>query len=90
MFKLQATEQGVDKETASTLLSIIGIANALGRIVLGYVADMAWINRLLIYNFCLTICGLGIHLICFLFNIIILIELNIFIISIWIFFSYSG
>lgn len=47
------------KETASLLLAIIGIASTLGRIVLGYVADKPWANRLLAYNLSLAICGLG-------------------------------
>ncbi|KAJ8681148.1 hypothetical protein QAD02_016935 [Eretmocerus hayati] len=55
----QATEHGIDEKTASSLLSIVGTANAVGRIVLGYIADKPWVNRLLIYNLCLTICGLS-------------------------------
>nr|XP_022917444.1 monocarboxylate transporter 5-like [Onthophagus taurus] len=42
---------------ASLLLAIIGIANTLGRIILGYISDKPWINRLWVYNSCLTICG---------------------------------
>lgn len=41
------------------LLSVIGLANTLGRIVLGYLSDKPWINRLLVYNLCLTVCGVG-------------------------------
>lgn len=37
----------------------MGIANTLGRIVLGFISDKAWINRLMVYNLCLTICGIG-------------------------------
>ncbi|XP_076277714.1 monocarboxylate transporter 12-like isoform X2 [Lasioglossum baleicum] len=55
----QAEEQGIAKNDASYLLAIIGIANTVGRIVLGYISDKPWVNRLLIYNLCLTICGLG-------------------------------
>lgn len=44
---------------ASYLLSIIGIANTLGRIVLGYLSDKPWVNRLAVYNVCLTVCGGG-------------------------------
>lgn len=46
-------------EQASYLLSIIGIANTLGRIVLGYLSDKPYVNRLAVYNFCLTACGTG-------------------------------
>lgn len=41
------------------VLSTIGVANTLGRIILGYVADKSWVNRLWVYNVCLIICGLG-------------------------------
>ncbi|XP_012286973.1 monocarboxylate transporter 12 [Orussus abietinus] len=55
----QAKEQGMSKEDASYLLSVIGIANTIGRVALGYVSDKPWINRLLVYNICLTVCGLS-------------------------------
>ncbi|KAI4466211.1 monocarboxylate transporter [Holotrichia oblita] len=44
---------------ASMLLSIIGVANTIGRIILGYISDKPWVNRLWIYNVCLTVCGIG-------------------------------
>lgn len=44
---------------ASMLLSIIGVANTIGRIILGYISDKPWVNRLWVYNVCLTICGLA-------------------------------
>ncbi|XP_074112661.1 monocarboxylate transporter 14-like [Cotesia typhae] len=53
----QAESRSIPRDTASYLLAIIGIANTIGRIVLGYVSDKPWINRLLVYNLCLTICG---------------------------------
>ncbi|XP_017752869.1 PREDICTED: monocarboxylate transporter 12 [Eufriesea mexicana] len=55
----QAEERGINKKDASYLLAIIGIANTVGRIILGYVSDKPWVNRLLIYNLCLTICGIS-------------------------------
>ena len=54
----RAVQMGIEKENASFLLSVIGIANTLGRIVLGYVSDRPWLNRLYTYNICLAICGL--------------------------------
>ena len=42
----------------SYLLSAIGMANTFGRIVLGYFSDKPYVNRLLVYNICLTICGI--------------------------------
>ena len=44
---------------AGFLLSVIGIANTLGRIILGYVSDRPWVNRLYLYNGCLAVCGIG-------------------------------
>ncbi|XP_076237454.1 monocarboxylate transporter 5-like isoform X2 [Calliopsis andreniformis] len=55
----QAEEQGINKKDASYLLSVIGIANTVGRIILGYVSDKPWVNRLLVYNLCLTLCGIA-------------------------------
>ncbi|RZB39502.1 monocarboxylate transporter 5 [Asbolus verrucosus] len=46
-------------DEASMLLSIIGIANTVGRIILGYISDKPWVNRLMVYNWCLTLCGLA-------------------------------
>lgn len=54
----QAETHDIDKETASMLLSVVGFANTAGRIVLGYISDKPWVNRLFIYNVCLTVCGL--------------------------------
>lgn len=55
----QADVLGINKEQASYLLAVIGIANTVGRIILGYLADKPWVNRLLVYNVCLTCCGIG-------------------------------
>lgn len=55
----QANVLGIDRVRASYLLGIIGIANTVGRIILGYLSDKPWVNRLLVYNLSLTICGLA-------------------------------
>ena len=55
----QAEEIGLSKKEASRLLAIIGVANTVGRIILGYLADKPWVNRLYVYNVCLTLCGVG-------------------------------
>lgn len=44
-------------ENPPYLISIIGAANLVGRIILGYISDKPWVNRLLAYNVCLTIAG---------------------------------
>lgn len=55
----QAKELNLSAEDGSYLIAIIGIANTFGRIILGYLSDKPWVNRLWIYNTCLTLCGLG-------------------------------
>ncbi|PZC81163.1 hypothetical protein B5X24_HaOG213264 [Helicoverpa armigera] len=46
-------------ENPPYLISIIGGSNLVGRIILGYISDKPWVNRLLAYNLCLTIAGFG-------------------------------
>jgi predicted MFS family arabinose efflux permease len=58
-FQAQAEQRGISTQQASLLLGVIGIANLVGRIILGYISDKPWTNRLIVYNVCLTICGLG-------------------------------
>lgn len=58
----QAEELGLTAEQGSYLLAIIGIANTFGRIILGYLSDKAWVNRLWVYNGCLSVCGLGMYI----------------------------
>ncbi|XP_057672845.1 monocarboxylate transporter 12 isoform X3 [Diorhabda carinulata] len=53
----KAKELKMTIDEAGMLISIIGGANTVGRIVLGYISDKPWINRLFIYNWSLTICG---------------------------------
>lgn len=55
----QAHILNLTKEDAGILLSIIGFANTLGRIILGFLSDKSWVNRLWVYNVCLVICGIG-------------------------------
>ncbi|XP_053682690.1 monocarboxylate transporter 12 isoform X2 [Sabethes cyaneus] len=55
----QANSLNIDTKQASYLLGVIGIANTVGRIILGYLSDKPWVNRLLVYNMSLTICGLA-------------------------------
>lgn len=46
-------------ENPAYLISIIGAANSVGRIILGYISDKPWVNRLFAYNVCLTISGIS-------------------------------
>jgi predicted MFS family arabinose efflux permease len=47
--------KGIDDNSASFLLSIIGITNTIGRVVVGYVADFPNVNALLMNNICLVV-----------------------------------
>jgi MFS family permease len=53
---------GIDEKEAAFLLSIIGIANTLGRLFLGWLSDQRFINRLYLYNSCLVLCGISMGL----------------------------
>ncbi|XP_014250035.1 monocarboxylate transporter 9 [Cimex lectularius] len=54
-----SVHRGVSDTNASYLLSVIGLANTIGRIALGYISDKPWVNRLYVYNTCLAVCGIG-------------------------------
>ncbi|KAE9533341.1 hypothetical protein AGLY_009244 [Aphis glycines] len=55
----QAGQMGIPSKQSSYLLALLGIANTLGRIILGFISDKPWINRLMVYNLCLAICGIA-------------------------------
>lgn len=50
-----AVQDGIDSNSASLLISIIGIVNTVGRILCGYVADFPQVDSLLLNNICLLI-----------------------------------
>lgn len=55
----RAMEAGVSKTDAAFLVSVIGIANTIGRVVFGWMADQKWANRLMLYSTALLICGIA-------------------------------
>ncbi|XP_011177546.1 monocarboxylate transporter 12-B isoform X3 [Zeugodacus cucurbitae] len=55
----KAKSLGISSAQSSYLIAIIGVANTVGRIILGYLADKPWVNRLWVYNACLTLCGIS-------------------------------
>jgi len=56
----RAQEGGLMTDAQSyNLLSVIGISNTVSRVVLGYISDLKFINRLYLYNVALTLCGIG-------------------------------
>lgn len=54
-----AQNLNMTEDDGAYLISIIGVANTVGRIVLGYLSDKPWVNRLIVYNTSLTIAGTG-------------------------------
>jgi predicted MFS family arabinose efflux permease len=60
VYNLVCTFQGIDPNSASFLLSIIGITNTIGRVVCGYVADFPWVDALLLNNVCLVVSTLAV------------------------------
>ncbi|UYV83096.1 hypothetical protein LAZ67_22002204 [Cordylochernes scorpioides] len=49
--------RGVDKNSAAFLLSVIGITNTLGRVLVGWLADRPGVSALLLNNVSIIICG---------------------------------
>ena len=50
---------GINQYDASFLISIIGISNMIGKIVLGWVSDRHWIDRLHLYSIIIGLSGLS-------------------------------
>ncbi|XP_058455103.1 monocarboxylate transporter 2 isoform X4 [Malaya genurostris] len=50
-----AVSNGIEQNSASFLISIIGITNTVGRIVCGYIADFPKVDALFLNNICLVI-----------------------------------
>ncbi|XP_047987809.1 monocarboxylate transporter 12-like [Leguminivora glycinivorella] len=46
-------------ENPERLISIMGATTLIGRIVLGFVSDKPWVNRLVVYNVCLATAGIS-------------------------------
>lgn len=63
VYLVDATKDaGIDADSASFLISIIGITNTFGRIVCGYVADFPSVNSLFLNNVCLLVCTIAVIL----------------------------
>lgn len=51
------------EEDSAHLISIIGIFNTIGMIVLGFIGDRPWLNVNICYAVCMVLCGLSVALI---------------------------
>ncbi|KAI8428149.1 hypothetical protein MSG28_002396 [Choristoneura fumiferana] len=58
VYTVRLSEQ-LGVENSEYLIAIIGASNLIGRIVLGFISDKPWVNRLWAYNICLTVAGIG-------------------------------
>lgn len=54
--------QGIDHNSASFLISVIGITNTVGRVFCGYIADFPKVDSLLLNNICLVISTVAVGL----------------------------
>ncbi|XP_015433943.1 PREDICTED: uncharacterized protein LOC107189796 isoform X2 [Dufourea novaeangliae] len=52
-----AIEKGFNQTDASILISVIGITNTGGEILLGWAGDRAWVNASIVYAVCMALCG---------------------------------
>ncbi|XP_053994107.1 uncharacterized protein LOC128884629 [Hylaeus volcanicus] len=52
-----AIEMGFSQTDASILISVIGISNMGGEILLGWAGDRAWVNASVVYAVCMAFCG---------------------------------
>ncbi|WAR28843.1 MOT9-like protein, partial [Mya arenaria] len=52
-----AIDVGIDELDAAWLLSVVGITNAIARVLFGFLSDRKWVNRSLLYSTALIICG---------------------------------
>ncbi|ELT97769.1 hypothetical protein CAPTEDRAFT_62745, partial [Capitella teleta] len=53
-----AHQLGIGRSEGAFLISIVGIANTVGRVVFGWMSDLKCVNRLVLYNTVLTLCGI--------------------------------
>lgn len=62
--------QGVEYETASFLVSIIGIASTIGRVLFGFISDLLSVDPLTIIYVSVAICGVAVFCVPFCFSYI--------------------
>ena len=49
---------GFKSDESAWLISMVGISNTIGRVVFGYISDRKCVNRLMLYNTVLVVCGI--------------------------------
>jgi len=54
--------EGITKDSASFLISVIGISNTLGRVVSGWLSDFPWVNSLVVTNMAIILSAVSVFL----------------------------
>ena len=54
----QHGDESHNKQMSSFLISIVGISNTVGRVIFGWLADRKFVDRLMLYNTVLVLCGI--------------------------------
>lgn len=57
LYNYAETDLKYDPSDATRFLSIIGILNTLGEVLVGWLGDQSWMNLNILYAFCMLICG---------------------------------
>lgn len=68
----------MDAQSATFLISIIGITNTVGRVLSGILADLPWVNPLWLNNFCIICSGLCVFLTPFAYSYTSFVTLSLF------------
>ena len=58
IFEKAVRDVGVSKNTATVILSVLGVSNAVGRLAAGLLADRPWADTVLIHNVSAIMAGL--------------------------------
>ena len=52
------TQRGIQADSASFIISLIGVSNTLGRVIVGAFVDLPWVSSLIVTNISLIMSGL--------------------------------
>ena len=52
------TQRGIQADSASFIISLIGVSNTLGRVLVGAFVDLPWVSSLVVTNISLIMSGL--------------------------------
>ncbi|KAG0710024.1 Monocarboxylate transporter 12 [Chionoecetes opilio] len=59
---------GVSADDSANLISVIGILNCMGMVMMGYMGDRSWSSPMLMYNISMVMCGLSVLVMPFITN----------------------